>query len=122
MEHAALQVLLRTGDIQQLCAAERALVPQRSLHKLARAALDSITEAGPDSPMDRNLEPWLPWRSYVACHKNAHGVIGSGITLAKAEFMDSARDSNRGGQNRLDFVLHNRWHLLSPSPWQKQPR
>ena len=69
MEHAALQVLLRTGDIRQLCAAERALVPQRSLHKLARAALNSITEAGPDSPMDRNLEPWFPWRSYVAYHK-----------------------------------------------------
>ena len=56
--------------------------------------------------MDRNLEPWFPWRSYVACHKNAHDVIGSGITVARAEFMDSTRDSNRGGQNRLDFVFY----------------
>ena len=102
----ALQVLLRTEDIQQLCAAERALVPQRSLHKLARAALNIITEAGPDSPMDRNLDNWFPWRSYVACHKDAHAVIGSGITLAKAEFMDGTSDGNRGGQLRLDFVLY----------------
>ena len=96
----ALQVLLRTEDIQQLCAAERALAPQRSLHKLARAALNTITEAGPDSPMDRNLDHWFPWRSYVACHKDAHAIIGSGITLAMAEFIDGTRDPNQGGQPR----------------------
>ena len=39
----ALQVLLRTEDIQQLRATERARVPQRSLHKLARGALNAIS-------------------------------------------------------------------------------
>ena len=89
----ALQLLLRTKDIQQLRAAERARVPQRSLHKLARDALNAIASAGPNNSMDRNLEPWFPWRPYVACHKHAHAVIGAGITLAKAEFMDSTKDT-----------------------------
>ena len=102
----ALQVLLCTEDIQQLRTAERALVPQRSLHKLARDALNAIASAGPNSSMDRNLENWFPWRPYVACHKHAHAVIGSGITLAKAEFMDGTSDGNRGGQLRLDFVFY----------------
>ena len=56
--------------------------------------------------MDRNLEHWFPWRSYVACHENAHDIIGSGITLAVAEFIDGTKDANRGGQSRLDFVLY----------------
>ena len=72
----ALQVLLCTEDIQQLRTAERARVPQRSLHKLARDALNAIASADPNSSMDRNLEPWFPWRPYVACHKYAHAVIG----------------------------------------------
>ena len=44
---AALHVLFCTEDIQQLIAAERALVPKRSLHNLARDAFSTITEAGP---------------------------------------------------------------------------
>ena len=92
----ALQVLLCTEDIQQLRTAERARVPQRSLHQLARDALNAIASAGPNSSMVRNLETWFPWRPYVACHKDAHAVIGSGITLAKAESMDGTSDGNRG--------------------------
>ena len=101
-EHA--QVLLRAEDIHTLRAAERA-APKRSLHKLARKALNTITEAGPNSTVDRDLGTWFPWQSYVANHRHAHDVIGPGITSATAEFMDSTRDGNRRGQNRLDFVF-----------------
>ena len=102
----ALQVLLCTEDIQQLRTAERARVPQRAIHKLARDALNAIASAGPNSSMDRNLEPWFPWRSYAACHEDAHAVIGSGITLAKAEFMDGTSDGNRDNELRLDFIFY----------------
>ena len=71
----ALQVLLCTEDIRQLRTAERARVPQRSLHQLARNALNTIASAGPNSPVVRNLATWFPWREYVACHKDAHAVM-----------------------------------------------
>ena len=102
----AVQVLLRTEDIEQLCEAERSFAPRRSLQLIARKALEVITEAGPSSSMDSNLEQLFPWRSYVACHEDAHAIIGSGIALAMAEFIEGTKDPNRGGQPRLDFVLH----------------
>ncbi len=102
----AVQVLLRTEDIEQLCEAERSFAPRRSLQLIARKALEVITKAGPNSSMDSNLEHLFPWRSYVACHEDAHAIIGSGIALAMAEFIEGTKDPNRGGQPRLDFVLH----------------
>ena len=102
----AVQVLLRTEDIEQLCEAERSFAPRRSLQLIARKALEVITEAGPSSSMDSNLEQLFPWRSYVACHEDAHAIIGSGIALAMAEFIEGTKDPNRGGQPRLDFVFH----------------
>ena len=102
----AVQVLLRTEDIEQLCEAERSFAPRRSLQLIARMALEVITKAGPNSSMDSNLEHLFPWRSYVACHEDAHAIIGSGIALAMAEFIEGTKDPNRGGQPRLDFVLH----------------
>ena len=51
----AVQVLLRTEDIEQLCEAERSFAPRRSLQLIARKALEVITEAGPSSSMDSNL-------------------------------------------------------------------
>ena len=101
-----IEVLLGAGEIEQLRAAERSLAPPRSLQLLARTALNAITKAGPNSTMDRNLAHWFAWRSYVACHENARGIIGSGITLAVAEFIDGTKDANQGGQPRLDFVFY----------------
>ena len=73
--------------------------------------------------MDRNLETWFPWKSYVACHKDVHAIIGSGITLAMAEFIDGTKDPNQGGQPRLDFVLYRTDGTYCPlSPWLKQAR
>jgi hypothetical protein len=42
----------------------------------------------------------------VACHDNACTIVGAGITLARAEFIDGTKDPNRGGQQRLDFVFY----------------
>ena len=115
----AAPVLLRTEDIEQLCQTERSFVPRRSLHQLARSALDAITKASPNSSMDINLEHWFPWRSYVACHEDAQAIIGTGITLARAEFIAGTRDPNRGGQQRLDFLFYrtdSSYCRLHPGP------
>ena len=102
----AAQVLLYSEDIEQLREAERSIAPRRSLQRLARMALEEITKAGPNSSMDKNLEHMFPWRAYVACHADARAIIGSGIALAMAEFIDDTKDANRGGQARLDFVFY----------------
>ncbi len=102
-----VRVLLRTENIEQLGESELSFAPRRSLQQLARNALTAITTAGPNSSMDANLEHWFPWRSYVACHEDAHGLIGSGIMLAVAEFIDGTKDANQGGQPRLDCVFYS---------------
>ena len=96
---------LDINDIAALRAAERARTPRRSLHKLAREALNTIAAAGADSDVARDLDAWFPWREYLALHENAVVIIASGITHAVAEFID-VRDPNRGGQARLDFVFY----------------
>jgi hypothetical protein len=99
-------LLLEPRDIEQLQTEERSYEPRRNLHDAARDALNAITVAGYSSNMVRNLEPWFPWRPYVACHAQAGVIIGSGITLAVAEFIEGTKDPNRGGQPRLDFVFY----------------
>ena len=86
----------------------------RSLHKLAREALNSISQATKDvehtEELDawlrtQDLETWFPWRAYIACHPRASEIIGSGVTHATAEFINGTTDPNRDGQRRLDFIV-----------------
>ena len=62
--------------------------------------------AGVNSNIDRNLEHWFPWRRYIACHEHAYDIIGTGVTLAIAQYIPNTRDPNRGYQKRLDFVIY----------------
>jgi hypothetical protein len=103
----AVHVLLSPAESKDLRIAE-ASGPQRAhgLHTLARLALQKITEYGPNSNIDPNLDAWFPWRSYVACHRFADEVVGSGIVRAVAEFMEGTTDSNRSDQARLDLVFY----------------
>ena len=99
-------VSLSLHDAERLRAAEAARRPKRSLHKLARDALNAITKAGVDSTASKDLDDWFPWKEYIACHAMAPDIIGEGVTHAVAEFIANTRDGNRGGQPRLDFVVY----------------
>ena len=99
-------VFLSLPYFRTLRAAEAAHRPIRSLHKLARDALNAITKAGVDSSDSKDLDRWFPWKEYIACHANASDIIGEGVSHAVAEFIASTRDGNRGGQPRLDFVVY----------------
>ncbi len=99
-------MLLRPEDIATLKAQEATFTPKRSLHQLARDALNAISDAGPDSDIDTNLESWFPWRSYRACHDKSQTIVGPGNMCAKSEFIVNTSDANRGGQMRLDFVFY----------------
>ena len=84
--------------------AEAARGPPRSLHKLARDALDAISESPTRSAV--NLDGVFPWIQYVAAHSQSAEIIGPGITHAEAVFMSSTNDANRGGAPRLDFCFY----------------
>ena len=100
-------MLLAQADIDvQQALEESEFKPPRSLHRLARDALNEMVTAGVNSDIDRNLEHWFPWRRYIACHEHAYDIIGTGVTHAIAEYIPDTRDSNRGYQRRLDFVIY----------------
>ena len=48
----------------------------------------------------------MSWREYIVCHKEAREIIGEGIVNATAEAIQGARDPDRSGQLRIDFVFY----------------
>ena len=98
--------VLTVADIAMKRNDEKRQRPKRSLHRLARAALNAITEAGPSSSISKNLDDLFPWMAYIACHESAADIIGPGVTHATAEFLEGIRDPNQHGQPRLDFIIY----------------
>ena len=92
---------LMPWDVIGIQNAEAALGPPRSLHNMARDALNRIS-ASPsrDSVL---LDDVFPWMQYVAAHRQAFDIIGPGITRAMAMWKPRTNDNNRGGAERLDF-------------------
>jgi hypothetical protein len=82
---------------------EAARGPPRSLHRLARDALNNISNEPTLNTV--NLDDWFPWVQYVAAHRQSAAIIGPGITHANGVFFPGTRDSNRGGAPRLDFCF-----------------
>ena len=98
-------ILLSVADIQWHKKEEATFRPPRSLHKIARNALQKITLVHVDGDMARDLNDWFDWRRYIACHKDAKSIIGAGVTRAVAESIPGSRDTNQGGQERVNFVF-----------------
>ena len=82
---------------------EAARGPPRSLHRLARDALNTI--ANEPTLNTVNLDDWFPWVQYVAAHRDSAAIIGPGITHANGVFSSGTNDANRGGAPRLDFCF-----------------
>ena len=100
------RVLLSVADIQWHKKEEaKTFRPPRSLHKIARNALQEITLVHVDGDAARDLNDWFDWRRYIACHKDAKCIIGAGVTRAVAESIPESRDTNQGGQERVNFVF-----------------
>ena len=84
--------------------AEAARGKPRSLHNIARDALNIISKR--ENYGSINLDGCFPWRQYVAAHAQSSDIIGPGITHAEAVFVQGTRDTNRGGMPRLDFFFY----------------
>ena len=91
------------GDVREIQRMERDRGPPRSLHKLARDALNDIEDRDP--PIDVSLDNEFPWREYIAAHNESAEIIGTGIVQARAVFFKDQKDPNRGGAPRLDFCF-----------------
>ena len=100
----AATVRLCAASVIAVRAAEAARGPPRSLHGLARDALNSISKKSDYDSV--NLDGYFPWPQYVAAHAQSTEIIGPGITHASAVFVTGTRDHNRGGCPRLDFFFY----------------
>ena len=103
---AAKPILLHPSMLAHVRQHETRRGPPRSLHKLARDALNKISQKTVYS--DENLDKWFDWRPYVAAHASCDEIVGPGITHAMARFLPpeiASRDPNRGGAPRCDFCF-----------------
>ena len=90
---------------------------QATFHKEARDALNRLTESAQLGAAEHSLDDYFRWREYVALHEEYESIIDAGIILARAERVQETSDSNRGGQNRTDFVFYrndNTWCRVHP--------
>ena len=77
--------------------------PPRSLHNMARRALNAISQSSTYAEV--NLDDWFEWIPYVAAHAESEKIVGPGIKRAVARFRAATTDANRGGAPRLDFCF-----------------
>ena len=94
--HSSMVVRIRQQETEQR--------PPRSLHRMAREALNKIFQN--PTYESQNLDEVFDWVPYVAAHKQSDEIIGQGITHAMAQFVDGTRDGNRGGAPRLYFFFY----------------
>ena len=97
-------VLLGQEMLIRIRQEEAALGPPRSLHKMARKALDEIAQRPSYDSVD--LQGVFPWKQYVAQHALSEKIVGTGIIRACAEFDEKKVDHNRGGAPRLEFCFY----------------
>jgi hypothetical protein len=90
---------------------------QAAFHKEARDALNNLTQSAELGAAEHSLDGYFRWKEYVALSRYYETIIDTGIIAAKAERLQDTSDSNRGGQNRTDFVFYrydNTWCRVHP--------
>ena len=109
---APSRILLKPEDVTRKPAQSR-----RELHERMRQELQRISAANPLRPNNLvvELQEDVPWQAYIASHKDAEAIIGTGIVRFTAQFTSGIEDPNRNGQFRLDFIAElangNHWRL-----------
>ena len=99
-------VELAPKDLDQLREDARRRYKAGELHGLARADLNRICEAGvPGASTPGGIRVKFPWRAYVATHPQSEELVGLGVVLFAASFVEGTKDCNRGGQPRCDFEI-----------------
>jgi hypothetical protein len=103
------EVVLSPDD---LAALRRAPTRREELHDRMRAWLDEVARSNPQQrceavPIRMDAPADLPWKEYLAKHKESDRIVGDGLASFSLCFIAGTRDPNRHGQMRLDFVAES---------------
>jgi hypothetical protein len=104
-EHSA-PAILEVSELPAIRKAENAIIPKRSLHGLARGALNDFADAAAHDESPKCLDDLFPWKAYVAFKDYGARVVGPGISRAVVDQIKDVKDPNRGGRPRVDFILY----------------
>jgi hypothetical protein len=99
-----LPIILEVSQLQAIRDAESRNTPKRSLHGLAREALNAFADA--HYVGSTCLDTLFPWKAYLASHPKGEMVVGPGITRAVVDQLQDVKDPNRGGRPRIDFIFY----------------
>ena len=103
------EVVLSPDDLEAL---RRAPTRREELHDRMRAWLDEVARSNPQQrgdavPIRMDAPADLPWKEYLAKHKESDRIVGGGLVSFSLCFVAGTRDPNRNGQMRLDFVAES---------------
>ena len=102
-----MQILLSQKDIEKVNQLNQAKGNRpKALHNMARATLNEIAALEATQSAAHNLDEYLPWKAYVAQHKHAREIIGTGIIAATCEYIENEFDHNREYARRTDFMFY----------------
>jgi hypothetical protein len=69
-------------------------------HRQAHRWLDDLRAQGQDRDLTHSA---LPWRTYLACHRDGEDVVGPGVVAFLFRFLNEWDSNTR--ENRADFVV-----------------
>ena len=99
-----LPIILEVRQLQAIRDAESRSTPKRSLHGLAREALNAFADA--HYVGSTCSDALFPWKPYLASHPKGEMVVSPGITSAVVDQRQDVKDPNRGGRPRIDFIFY----------------
>ena len=103
-EHGLLLANAHLPQLRQDCGLGRS-----ALHNEARRILEQciflLTQQR--SQCIRIQHQWPHWKEYVAFHAHCHELVGPGVVDVTAQQIQGTMDPNRGGDPRVDLVLHH---------------
>ena len=98
---------------------------RREAHKAAREVLDEYANGSEQVAVDMSGMSW--WEDYVASQAVATEMTAVGITCFSIQSILGIKDPNRGGRDRVDFIVfladgtHWRFHPGSKQKSDAQP-
>ena len=97
---------MQKADLQALQRANR--IGRTKLHDEARTLINFLNDQPEeDGPFDVTGANWPTWKTYIAMHKGAESLVGTGAIAVTGEFIDGTQDPNRGGKKRMDIVIRH---------------
>ena len=103
-EHTLVHIMLRQEELSELQSVYGNR--KQELHEEARAWLNHMAEQDTTTSFDLT-ERWANWRAYIATHKRAQQLVGSGIIGFTGEFIEGTQDPNRHGRMRMDMIIRH---------------